>query len=337
MSAMPMTGETAAASAIEDQIPIRIVPGVSRGDRVFRLVFRAAGLSVFLIMGLIALFLATRGAQALHATGWSFLTEQRWQTAAHRFGVGAVLPDGIIIAVIAMLIAVPVALGAALFISEYAPGGLRRYLISAVDLMAAVPSIVYGLWGLIFLTPRVIGFERWLSTHLGGVLPFLKVRNGEIAASYTQSAFIAGIVVSLMVIPIICSLSREVFSQAPTGEREGAYALGATRWGMVRTVVLPFGKGGAIGAVMLGFGRAMGETIAVALIISPLFAVSTHPLQAGANSISSLIALRYSESDKLSLSALMAAGLVLFVITLLINMIAAAIISRSRSGAATNE
>jgi len=337
MSAMPMTGETAAASAIEDQIPIRIVPGVSRGDRVFRLVFRAAGLSVFLIMGLIALFLATRGAQALHATGWSFLTEQRWQTAAHRFGVGAVLPDGIIIAVIAMLIAVPVALGAALFISEYAPGGLRRYLISAVDLMAAVPSIVYGLWGLIFLTPRVIGFERWLSTHLGGVLPFLKVRNGEIAASYTQSAFIAGIVVSLMVIPIICSLSREVFSQAPTGEREGAYALGATRWGMVRTVVLPFGKGGAIGAVMLGFGRAMGETIAVALIISPLFAVSTHPLQAGANSISSLIALRYSESDKLSLSALMAAGLVLFVITLLVNMIAAAIISRSRSGAATNE
>jgi len=337
MSAMPMTGETAAASAIADQIPIRIVPGVSRGDRVFRLVFRAAGLSVFLIMGLIALFLATRGAQALHATGWSFLTEQRWQTAAHRFGVGAVLPDGIIIAVIAMLIAVPVALGAALFISEYAPGGLRRYLISAVDLMAAVPSIVYGLWGLIFLTPRVIGFERWLSTHLGGVLPFLKVRNGEIAASYTQSAFIAGIVVSLMVIPIICSLSREVFSQAPTGEREGAYALGATRWGMVRTVVLPFGKGGAIGAVMLGFGRAMGETIAVALIISPLFAVSTHPLQAGANSISSLIALRYSESDKLSLSALMAAGLVLFVITLLVNMIAAAIISRSRSGAATNE
>jgi len=337
MSAMPMTGETAAASAIEDQIPIRIVPGVSRGDRVFRLVFRAAGLSVFLIMGLIALFLATRGAQALHATGWSFLTEQRWQTAAHRFGVGAVLPDGIIIAVIAMLFAVPVALGAALFISEYAPGGLRRYLISAVDLMAAVPSIVYGLWGLIFLTPRVIGFERWLSTHLGGVLPFLKVRNGEIAASYTQSAFIAGIVVSLMVIPIICSLSREVFSQAPTGEREGAYALGATRWGMVRTVVLPFGKGGAIGAVMLGFGRAMGETIAVALIISPLFAVSTHPLQAGANSISSLIALRYSESDKLSLSALMAAGLVLFVITLLVNMIAAAIISRSRSGAATNE
>ena len=320
-----------------DQTPIHIVAGVSRGDRIFRAGFRAAGLSVFAIMGLIALFLAVRGAQALHATGWSFLTEQRWQTAVHRFGVGAVLPDGVIIAVIAMLIAVPVALGSALFISEYAPVGLRRTLISLVDLMAAVPSIVYGLWGLVFLTPRIIGFERWLSTHLGGVLPFLKVRNGGISTSYTQSAFIAGVVVSLMVMPIICSLSREVFSQAPTGEREGAYALGATRWGMVRTVVLPFGKGGAIGAVMLGFGRAMGETIAVALIISPVFALSSHPLQAGANSISSLIALRYGESDKLALSALMAAGLVLFAITLVVNMAAAAVISRSRSGAATNE
>ncbi|ACU76487.1 phosphate ABC transporter, inner membrane subunit PstC [Catenulispora acidiphila DSM 44928] len=320
-----------------EDIPLRIVPGVSRGDRIFRIVFRTAGLSVFAIMGLIALFLLTRGAQALRATGWSFLTERRWQTATHRFGVGAVLPDGIIIAVVALVIAVPVALSAAVFISEYAPSGLRRTLISLVDLMAAVPSIVYGLWGLVFLTPRIIGFERWVSTHLGGALPFLKVRNPEIGASFAQSGFIAGVVVSLMVIPIVCSLSREVFSQAPTGEREGAYALGATRWGMVRTVVLPFGKGGVIGAVMLGFGRAMGETIAVALIISPVFAFTSHPLQAGSNSIPSLIALRYSESDKLSLSALMAAGLVLFAITLLINMIASAIISRSRSGAATNE
>ncbi|MBS2532066.1 phosphate ABC transporter permease subunit PstC [Catenulispora sp. NF23] len=333
----PQGSGPGAAPAPADDTPMKIIPGVSRGDRVFRIAFRGAGLSVFAIMGLIALFLITRGAQALHATGWSFLTEQRWQTATHRFGVGAVLPDGIIIAVIALVIAVPVALSAALWISEYAPSGLRRTLISLIDLMAAVPSIVYGLWGLIFLTPRIIGFERWAATHLGGVLPFLKVRNGEVSASYSQSGFIAGVVVALMIIPIVCSLSREVFSQAPTGEREGAYALGATRWGMVRTVVLPFGKGGMIGAVMLGFGRAMGETIAVALIISPVFAITWHPLQADSNSISSLIALRYGESDKLSLSALMAAGLVLFTITLLVNMVASAIIARSRSGAATNE
>ncbi|WP_344672168.1 phosphate ABC transporter permease subunit PstC [Catenulispora yoronensis] len=321
----------------DDQTPIRIVAGVSRGDRIFRAGFRAAGLSVFAIMGLIALFLAIRGAQALHVTGWSFLTEQRWQTATHRFGVGAALLDGIIIACIALLIAVPVALSAAIYISEYAPSGLRRTLISLIDLMAAVPSIVYGLWGMLFLTQRIVGFEAWLSSHLGGVLPFLKVRNEQSAASFTQSAFIAGVVVALMVIPIICSLSREVFSQAPTGEREGAYALGSTRWGMVRTVVLPFGKGGVIGAVMLGFGRAMGETIAVAMLITPVFAITTHPLQAGGNSISSLIALRYGESDKVALSALMAAGLVLFLVTLLVNMAAAAVISRSRSGAATNE
>ena len=179
--------------------------------------------------------------------------------------------------------------------------------------------------------------SRWLSNHLGNLIPFLKVRGPDFPSSYTQSAFIAGVVVSLMVIPIVTSLSREVFSQAPTGEREGAYALGATRWGVVRTVVLPFGKGGVIGAVMLGFGRAMGETIAVALIISPAWSVTNHPLESGGNSIPALIALRYGESDRLGLSALMAAGLVLFAIVLLVNTAASAIIGRSRSGAATNE
>ncbi len=163
------------------------------------------------------------------------------------------------------------------------------------------------------------------------------MRTGEVATSYTSSTFIAGTVVSLMIIPIITSLSREVFSQAPAGEREGAYALGSTRWGMVRTVVLPFGRGGVIGAVMLGFGRAMGETIAVALIISPVFRLSWHVLENGGNSISALIALRFSESDSLSLSALMAAGLVLFALTLLVNVAAGFIISRSRSGASTSD
>lgn len=220
-------------------------------------------------------------------------------------------------------------------ISEYAPVRLRPVLISLVDLMAAIPSIVYGLWGLFFLQPRIVGFCRWLANHLGGVLPFFKVRTGDIGTSYTSSTFIAGVVVSLMIIPIITSLSREVFSQAPQGEREGAYALGSTRWGMVRTVVLPFGRGGVIGAVMLGFGRAMGETIAVALIISPVFKFTGHILENGANSISALIALRFGESDSLSLSALMAAGLVLFALTLLVNVVAGVIISRSRSGAST--
>ena len=319
----------------DPDVPRTITAPATPGDRVFRGVLRAAGLSVFAIMGLIAFFLLLRGSDALRAVGWSFLTEQRWRTQAHDFGIAAVLPNGLLIAVIALVIAVPVALGTAVFVSEYAPPRLRATLVSLIDLMAAIPSIVYGLWGLFFLQPRIIGFVRWTAMHLGDAIPFLKVRTGDIGTSYTSSTFIAGVVVSLMIIPIVASLSREVFSQAPQGEREGAYALGSTRWGMVRTVVLPFGKGGVIGAVMLGFGRAMGETIAVALIISPNFTAITHVLENGANSISALIALRFGESDSLSLSALMAAGLVLFLLTLLVNLGAGVVINRSRSGATT--
>ena len=304
------------------------------GDRIFRGLLRAAGLSVFVIMGLIALFLLLRGSDALRATGWSFFTEMRWNTQTHQFGIAAVLPDGVLIAVIALALAVPVSLTAAVFVSEYAPARLRAVLISVIDLMAAVPSIIYGLWGFYFLQPRIVGVIRWMALHLGFV-PFLKVDTGDIGTSYTSSTFIAGMIVSLMIIPIVTSLSREVFSQAPQGEREGAFALGSTRWGMVRTVVLPFGRGGMIGAVMLGFGRAMGETIAVALVISPAFKITGHVLENGANSISALIALRFSESDGLSLSALMAAGLVLFTLTLLVNVLAGLVISRSRSGAST--
>ncbi|MFC1417101.1 phosphate ABC transporter permease subunit PstC [Streptacidiphilus cavernicola] len=329
-----MVSTTPVADPVDDP-PRRISSPVTAGDLVFRGVLRAAGLSVFLVMGLIAFFLLYRGWQALRVTGWSFFTEEKWLPQTGVFGIAAVLPDGVIIAVIALVIAVPVALTTAVFVSEYAPQRIRPALISLVDLMAAIPSIVYGLWGLFFLQPRIVGLVRWLSTHLGGAIPFLKVRTGDIGTSYTSSPFIAGTVVSLMIIPIITSLSRQVFSQAPQGEREGAYALGSTRWGMVRQVVLPFGRGGMIGAVMLGFGRAMGETIAVALIISPKFTVTDHILENGANSISSLIALRFGEADPLALSALMAAGLVLFALTLLVNMLAAVVINRSRSGAAT--
>ncbi|WP_246213483.1 phosphate ABC transporter permease subunit PstC [Kitasatospora viridis] len=314
--------------------PRRLTAPATRGDLVFRGVLRVAGYSVFAIMGLIAFFLLFRGTKALNAAGWHFFTESKWNPQSHVFGIAAALPDGILIALIALLFSVPVSLAAALFISEYAPQRIRPALVSAVDLMAAVPSIIYGLWGFFCLQPQVIGLISWTSRHFG-FIPFLKVRTGDYGTSYTSSTFIAGLVVSLMITPIITSLSREVFSQAPQGEREGAYALGSTRWGMVRSVVLPFGRGGVIGAVMLGFGRAMGETIAVALIISPAFKFTGHIFEAGGNSISSLIVLRFSESDGLSLSALMAAGLALFAVTLVVNVLAGIVVSRSRSGAST--
>src|SRR6202011_5172394 len=193
-------------------------------------------------------------------------------------------------------------------------------------------------WALYFLQGRTIGIARWLSTWLGWI-PLFKVSGADPnnpadpGHIFTASTFVAGIAVSLMVIPILTSVMRESFSQAPLGEREGAYALGATRWGMIRSVVLPYGRGGVIGGTMLGLGRALGETIAVYMIISPVFVIQPHILQNGTNSVAALIALRYGSASNFGVSALMAAGLALFLMTLVVNFIASSILVRSRSGA----
>jgi len=298
-------------------------------------VLYAAGFAVLVMTGLIALFLVLKAAGVLHQVGWRFLTNFEWRLFGNHIGVGAVLIDGTIIAIISLVIAVPAALAIALFISEYAPPGLRRAMIALIDLMAALPSILYGLWGFYFLMPRVVGSERWLSDHLG-FIPFLRVPYTTFQAGYFEnSTLLAGLIVSLMIIPIVAAISRQVFSQAPPNEREAAYALGSTRWGMIRTVVLPYGRGGVIGAVMLGFGRAMGETVVITIILSPVFTIVTHISQSGGNSIASLIANFASESSPQALAALIAAGLVLFVVTLLVNAVASVIVARSRSGLQT--
>jgi phosphate transport system permease protein len=312
--------------------PRPIKAASSPGDKVFHGVLNGGGLMVLLITGLIAFFLILKAAGVLHQIGWHFLTNFGWILSQHNIGVGAVLIDGTIIAVIALAIAIPVALALAIFISEYAPAGLRRVMIALVDLMAAIPSILYGLWGFFFLMPRVIGVGRWISDHLG-FIPFLKVSYTTfLPGEFENSTLLAAAIVSLMIIPIVASISRQVFSQAPVNEREAAYALGSTKWGMIRTVVLPYGKGGAIGAAMLGFGRAMGETVVIAIIISPVFTIVTHIPESGGNSIAALIANYASESSPEMLSALIAAGLVLFVVTLIVNAIAGIIVARSRSG-----
>jgi phosphate transport system permease protein len=331
---MPVEVHTEAAPASPDK-PRAIVAKLSVGDMIFRGVFRAAGLSVFVITGMVLVFLVLRAAPTFKARGWSFLTTQAWYTTSSHFGIAAILPFGILIALIAMIIGVPVGVGIALFISEYSPEALRRPLIALIDLMAAIPSIIYGLWGLYFLEPRILGFDSWLARHLGFIPIFSFRKPMSQSSNFANSTFIAGVVVSLMVIPIITSLSRQVFSQAPQGEREGAYALGATRWGMVRTVVMPFGRGGVVGASMLGLGRALGETIAVSLIITPVPLFSHHVLESGGNSISATIALLFPSADPKQLSALMAAGLVLFTLTLIVNTLGAIVIGRSRSGLAT--
>ncbi len=316
----------------------RIRPVPVPSDRAFLGLTRFSGLLVLGVFAAIGLFLSIKAFPAIRVAKFSFLTTQAWQPDIHHFGIAGILTLTILIALVAVVIAIPVSLGLSLYISEVAPQRTKRTLVSLVDLMAAVPSVVYGLWALYFLQGKVIGVSRWLSTWFGWI-PVFKVNGAhpnnplESGSLYSASTFIAGIAVSLMVIPILTSVMRESFSQAPLGEREGAYALGATRWGMIRSVVLPFGKGGIIGGTMLGLGRALGETIVVILIISPVFTINTHILQAGGNSVSFLIANLVGESSTFGISALMAAGLALFALTLIVNFSASAVVARSRSGA----
>lgn len=316
----------------------RRVGAVSGGaDRVFRISLRSSGIAVLAIMVTIGLFLFIQGSGALGDAGWKFLTTQNWEPDSHNFGVGAVIPLTVLIATVAVIFAVPLATGVALYISEYAPRRLRRGLVNVIDLMAAIPGVVYGLWGFYFLNPTIIPLARFLASHLGW-LPLLGIHDAnpndplEPVTIYESSTFIAGIVVGLVITPTICSVMRESFFQAPVGEREGAYALGATRWGMICNVVLPFGRGGMIGGTMLGLGRALGETIAVYSVMTPVFHIQTEILRSGTNAVAPLIALKYEAASPFGLAALFAAGLALFLLTLVVNFGASAIIARTRSG-----
>ncbi|HEX4702444.1 MAG TPA: phosphate ABC transporter permease subunit PstC [Pseudonocardiaceae bacterium] len=318
--------------------PIR--SSIPPGDRLFRGAARAGGLLVLLIMGGIGVFLAIKAAPALKVYGWTFFTQHQWASPdIHKVGIASVALGSVLVALVAIVVSFPLAMLTALYICEYAPRRLRQTFVTVIDLMAAVPSVVYGLWGFSVLESAVPNFSRWLQTYLP-FIPIFQVNADPHAAiwdepSYEKSIFLCGLTVSMMVIPIACSVMREVFFQAPTGEREAALALGGTRWGMIRRVVLPFGRGGIVGGTMLGLGRALGETIAVSLIISPTFEISSHLTQRGGDTISALIALQFGDAKGARLSALMAAGLVLFGITLVVNLIAGVIVARSRSGAAT--
>jgi phosphate transport system permease protein len=298
-------------------------------DRIFDRVAMAAGITVLVLLTLVGIFLLWQSRHALAQEGWGFFTRSIWRTSVYPpvIGVIGLLFGTIVVALIAEVIAVPLGILVGLYIAEYATPSLRRFLQGMIDLLAAIPSILFGLWGFFYLKTQVVPLSRWLTTYLGWI-PIFKTEQGT---SLIDSFFIAGIVVSLMVIPIIASITRAVFAQTPPGEKEAALALGGTRWGMVKTVVLPYGRGGIIGGSMLGLGRALGETIAVTLLLPQVPWISSHILQQGGATISGFIALR-AGSDPFTVSGLMAAGLVLFIITLATNLIASTIVSRSRSG-----
>jgi len=314
--------------------------GLSGRDKTFHVTARAIGLSVLALTGSIGLFLGWQAVPTLRHYGMSFFTTSNWNPELNQVGIASVLVGTVEVAVIAMVVSFPLALLTALFISEYTSGTFKGALVALVDLMAAVPSIVYGLWGFFLIEPHAIYVSRWLQEYLGW-FPLFRVDTDPRAAlwaqsRYTASAFIAGIVVSMMVIPLACAVMRGVFDAAPLGEREAAYALGSTKWGMIRAVVLPFGRGGIIGGTMLALGRALGETIAVLLIISPDFSIKLRPLEVGTETVSALIAGRFGEATSGQLSALLTAGFILFLLTLFTNTLAAIFVARSRSGAGTD-
>ncbi len=329
-------------SVYQDQ-PRRITAHLPLSDRIFLGGSRAVGVLVFIIIGSIGVFLGAQSVPTLHHYGLSFFTEYRWLPNRDILGIRAVLLGTVEVAVVALAIAFPLSLTTALYISDWAPPRLRPILIRLVDLMAAVPSIVFGLWGFGLMEPHATHVAHWLSKYFGWI-PIFHVDTdvnypiwGQSPgyAAYEGSVFIAAIAVSLMIFPMATSVMREVISRAPIGEKEAALALGATRWAMVRTVVIPFGRGGIIGGTMLALGRALGETISVVLIISQAFQVKFNILESGTSTISSLIAEGYKEATPTQLSALLTAGFVLFVMTLLVNTVAAMIVARSRSGGVT--
>jgi phosphate transport system permease protein len=315
---------------LEPDEPRALERSLTRQDRVYEAAAVAGGLSTLVILAFIGIFLFVRSSLVFSEVGWGFFTSLSWRPDASpaEFGIVSILYWTVIISIIALAIATPISILTALFLVEYSPRKLRAPLRTLVDLLAAIPSLIYGLWGLFFLQPHLVGVARWLSDY-ASFIPIFRVSE----PTFTGSAFIVSVVLALMILPIITSIVREVLEQTPPGEKEAALALGSTRSGMVRSVMLPFARGGIIGGSMLGLGRALGETIAVAIILSPSLIISPRILETGTNSIASLIALKFGEADELSLSALMAAGLTLFALTLTVNFIASFVVARSRSGA----
>jgi phosphate transport system permease protein len=269
------------------------------GDRAFTgLALAAAGL-VVLILGMIAVTMTRRAWPAFGAT---FFSSTRWSAADELYGALPFIWGTLYTSAIAIAIAVPVSLGVALFITQVAPAWLKRPMVSLIDLLAVVPSVVFGLWGVLVLS-----------------------QHGGLGRSFLT----AGIILGVMIIPIITSLSREVIETTPASDKEAALALGATRWEMICASVLPHSKGGLVGAVMLGLGRAMGETIAAALVIgSAIGQITVNPLAPG-NSMPAVIANEWGEADAPHKAALIALAVALFVITIAVNLIATSIVQRS--------
>ena len=304
---------------------------LTRVDKVFQNLVTLGAFFSMVVLAAIGGFLLYRGFEIFKDFGFSFITSSKWDignpedTSTAILGIGAMLVGSIITAIIAVVISVPFAVATALLIEFYVPGSIKTILVSILDLVAALPSVVFGIWGYAVLLPLV---EDWSVTieHYLGWIPIFNVPS-EI---FGRSPLLAGLLLGLMIVPIITSVAREVYSQAPRDLIDAASALGGTRWGALRAVVLPFGRSGLVGGTMLGLGRALGETVAVYLTLNLVFEINFKILASAGGNVASLIATKFGEATAYELKALMAAGLVLFLVTLLVNFGATMIVNKSR-------
>ena len=312
----PATPAGAARAALKEKRPL--------GDRSFQILALACGLLVLVILVLIAVSTSQQASSWFTAQGFKIFTNN-WDPAAGQFGALAFIYGTAITAVIALILAVPVSIGIALLLTEVVPYRWSRPIVYVIDLLAVVPSVVWGLWGIIVFAPWIQHIYTSIASGVKGI-PVLDSLFG--APTSGASFFTAGIILAFMITPIVTSLSREVIATVPQIDREGAYALGATRWEMIRGAVWPHSQGGVVGAVLLGLGRAMGETIAVALVIGSSATITSHLFAPGYN-MASVIANQFGEATGEFRAALMGIGVLLFVFTIIINVIARAVVERS--------
>jgi phosphate transport system permease protein len=295
------------------------------GDRVFRSIAIAAGATIIGAIALMGLFLLVRAIPSLQANNANFITSSEFVTTDAdnlRFGIADLFRVTVLSSVFALVLAVPVALGIAAFLTNYAPRRLARPFAILVDLLAAVPSIVFGLWGIFVLAPHLEPAARFLNDNLGW---FFLFADGNVSLAGGGTIFTAGIVLAVMILPIITSVTREVFALTPKGHVEAAQALGATKWEVIRMTVFPYGRSGMIAASMLGLGRALGETIAVLIILRSAAQAGHWSLFDGGYTFASKIASAAAEfSSPLPTGAYIAAGFVLFALTFVVNALARA-------------
>ena len=295
------------------------------GDRGFQVLALAAGLLVLVILVLIAISTTQQATSWFTTEGFKGIFSTNWNPAANKFGAMTFVYGTAITAVIAIVLAVPVSLAIALLLTEVVPRRRARPIVYVVDLLAVVPSVVWGLWGILVFAPWVQHIYASIGSALGGV-PVLGALFGPPTSG--ASFFTAGLILAFMITPIVTSLSREVIATVPAIDREGAYALGATRWEMIRGVVWPHSQGGVVGAVLLGLGRAMGETIAAALVIGSSPVITSHLFAPGYN-MPAVIANQFGESSGVFRSALMGLGVMLFAFTIIVNVFSRAVVARS--------